>query len=223
MKQFLARIERGRPRAAIHAKLWNLNNNSKNNKILLRSGNVFTNFSTRKRCFGTTRDKFNDDNNVKSIPPPSRGHRRRRQELTNETNHLLDVLKNRPHERSMITSHYCYGLLKGWADLAKDSKSVDDAHQAKALMEALCHTNSSASSSSSSSSVIIEPTILFYDLVLEALASCHNNNHNSNTNDSNNDDGTSQQTAHDYLLQDIPKELLHTKSFNIAIHAGLAS
>ena len=117
MKRFLARIEKGRPRAAIRAKLRNLNNNSKSNKILLRSGNVLTNFSTRKRCFGATRDKFNDGNNVKSIPPPSRGHRRRRQELTNETNHLLEVLKNRPHERSMITSHYCYELLKGWADI----------------------------------------------------------------------------------------------------------
>jgi hypothetical protein len=112
------------------------------------------------------------------------------QDLENETNALVQALEEKTTERSRITSQYCYQLLASWLAMTQESRQVDAARQAKHLIRKLEKHGHGTS---------LEPTRLFYDLVLQAVAVCD------------------PREAQEFLLDEMPRNLANAKSFNICI------
>ena len=114
------------------------------------------------------------------------------QELMHRTERLTKVLEEDATKRSWITSQYCYQLLERWMNTARETKNPAHGNRAKDLISKL---------EKHGQGILLEPKRLFYDLVLQALAFCDASK------------------AQHFLLSEMPKNDMNTKSFNIAINA----
>lgn len=124
------------------------------------------------------------------------------QEQTDQVMRFLDQVEEDPYRnqthrssrrshRKTLTSQDCYNILEGWKIRSTQTRDINDAYIGVDFIHKLYDRYAGTH---------LTPTSLFYDLVLQSLVAC--------------DVGT----AHEYLLKDIPHEMVTTKGYNIVMN-----